>query len=478
MRSPELLEGGTRPLGSRKRTGNSPSQSPLSRLARSIDTFSSKLGTEVRERSADRRGRSPEGPGTRLAQRAFSPASRASRAVASPGAGSRLSTADFHLRSPESASGRATRSHRSGDISAAHAAYDRAFDVLASSAEALDRKHDAALGRALRKAQERCVELTRERDEARAQLAQAETEHCRLSLAAEHKEAEHHGWGQERAEILEENARLKRELRTAQEEVGKLQRTSVGARQEGEEHRARLERTVDAQRRELEAAEEQLGRAKSRGEDLGTRSRRQNETMFALMVDTVHMLFYLTDLLSALQALFYDPTPFVKLGSGKMLTRSASAERVGASYSRPLLSLSGGGYAGGGGQYTQHRFEVREGTSEQKELISALEKEVADAALRYTAIIQATSDSAQQAMRIVGMCGSSPTENEVSHLCDMWMDQDREHSQGLEWGEQRARFKEITRTMESKFAQLVKLKRVLGQTKAAKGTKKPKGTWA
>ena len=52
---------------------------------------------------------------------------------------------------------------------------------------------------------------------------------------------------------------------------------------------------------------------------------------FALMVDTVHMLFYLTDLLSALQALFYDPTPFVKLGSGKMLTRSASAERV-----RPL----------------------------------------------------------------------------------------------------------------------------------------------
>ena len=40
---------------------------------------------------------------------------------------------------------------------------------------------------------------------------------------------------------------------------------------------------------------------------------------------------------------------------------------VGASYSRPLLSLSGGGYAGGGGQYTQHRFEVRRAGAQENE---------------------------------------------------------------------------------------------------------------
>ena len=44
--------------------------------------------------------------------------------------------------------------------------------------------------------------------------------------------------------------------------------------------------------------------------------------------------------------------------------------------------------------------------------------------------------------------------------CGPWT---RLQKQGLEWGEQRARFKEITRTMESKFAQLVKLKRVRGR---------------
>ena len=34
-------------------------------------------------------------------------------------------------------------------------------------------------------------------------------------------------------------------------------------------------------------------------------------------------------------------------------------------------------------------LEVREGTNEQRELVHSLEKEVADAALRYTAVIQA-----------------------------------------------------------------------------------------
>jgi chemotaxis regulatin CheY-phosphate phosphatase CheZ len=110
-----------------------------------------------------------------------------------------------------------------------------------------------------------------------------------------------------------------------------------------------------------------------------------------------------------------------------------------------------------------------------------LEKEVADAALRYTAVIQATSDAAQRAMRIVGMCGSSPTEQEISNLCEMWMDQEnKETGDGgaIEWGEQRARFKDITRTMENKFAQLVKLKRVLTTAHAGKHAKpglKPKG---
>merc|ERR1719424_583535 len=85
---------------------------------------------------------------------------------------------DFHLRST-SASRRP-----STDVNAAHVAYDRAFDVLASSAEALDRKHDQALTRALRKAQDRCAELSRERDEARALLAKTEQDHARLSMAA------------------------------------------------------------------------------------------------------------------------------------------------------------------------------------------------------------------------------------------------------------------------------------------------------
>merc|ERR1719420_1464445 len=114
-----------------------------------------------------------------------------------------------------------------------------------------------------------------------------------------------------------------------------------------------MERTVEAQRREIEAHEEMIGRVRTRADEAEARIRRQNEAMFALMVDTVHMLFYLTDLLSAMQALFYDPTPFVKLGGGSRV-RSASASSVKPN---AVLSLTGGGFAGTGtGQHTAHRF--------------------------------------------------------------------------------------------------------------------------
>merc|ERR1719247_3204879 len=163
-------------------------------------------------------------------------------------------------------------------------------------------------------------------------------------MAASQRDAESAHAVSEREELSEEVARLKRELRAAQEEIGKLQRTSVSVRQDAEEGRGRLERAVEAQRRELEAHEEMIGRARTRADEAEARARRQNEAMFALMVDTVHMLFYLTDLLSAMQALFYDPTPFVKLGGGSRV-RSASASSVRGG-PQPLLSLSGGGYSG------------------------------------------------------------------------------------------------------------------------------------
>lgn len=365
---------------------------------------------------------------------------------------------------------------------------------------------DSALSLALEKSQERIDALQRERDEARRHAADQEAEVVKLTMLLERTESEQRALLEERQRELTEHQRSRREHREALEQVAALRSESHQSRSSSEEWRARLERLLQEQRQQIEALEEAGNRSQK---ELSERTRSSSELGDALVVclqERASLLHFVVDLLSALQALFYDPTPFASLrlvASGRQVkgagphgapgphgpygphgqpsstaarARSASRERL---YSRntnaaELASIQGGAVLDSGA------------AEDVRELVSSLEAEISDASQEFSAQVQRIIAEAELASRTIGLLRREHGEGDagVQSACAAWLEQERRRRDKLglpkncpvpciDWAEERAQYHMTTRSMETKFAQLHKLKRLLEVRVNAVARKKP-----
>ena len=109
------------------------------------------------------------------------------------------------------------------------------------------------------------------------------------------------------------------------------------------------------------------------------------------------------------------------------------------------------------------------GGEDLKELCSALEMEIAQASKAFTAQVQRVLAEAEQSARAVSAVHQP---GQQQRACGAWVEQEkrRKEKQGLpadravpsvDWQEERAQYLNTTRSMERKFAQLIKLRRLL-----------------
>ena len=109
------------------------------------------------------------------------------------------------------------------------------------------------------------------------------------------------------------------------------------------------------------------------------------------------------------------------------------------------------------------------GGEDLKELCSALEMEIAQASKAFTAQVQRVLAEAEQSARAVS---AVQQPGQQQRACGAWVEQEkrRKEKQGLgkdravpsvDWQEERAQYLSTTRSMERKFAQLIKLRRLL-----------------
>merc|ERR1712146_313174 len=107
------------------------------------------------------------------------------------------------------------------------------------------------------------------------------------------------------------------------------------------------------------------------------------------------------------------------------------------------------------------------------------ENEIGETSERYTSQVHRIVDEAEQCARTLrGAEGDAlgladrPNNRGVLHTCTAWVEQDRRRLEQLglpadclaprvDWAEERAQYHAVTRLMEAKFTQLMKLKQVL-----------------
>jgi ElaB/YqjD/DUF883 family membrane-anchored ribosome-binding protein len=338
--------------------------------------------------------------------------------------------------------------------------------------------------------------LQRERDDALHKLAQQEAECCRLTMLMERTEAENSALSEERQRHTEEVATVRRELREAVDQVSQYKAEAHNARMEMEETRSRFDRMMIDQRNQIESLEDAGNRASREVAEHNGRVTEYVEGLFSVLLERVGMQQFTIDLLSSIQSLFYDPTPFVTTppdfvppkrsrSSNQIRPRSASVDRFGR------------GLGGGGGSLyrsadtlelaknTQTRAEWREGIGDLRELINSLEREVSEASHEYSLMVQRIVSELERSVRVVGVFGVRPTDRDAVEVCNSWVESERKRrsrageedwNSRIDWVEERAQFHAATRVMEVKFAQLAKLKRVLvaRQSAISKAPKRPR----
>lgn len=263
-----------------------------------------------------------------------------------------------------------------------------------------------------------------------------------------------------------------------------------------EETRSRFDRMMVDQRNQIASLEDSSNRASREVAEHNGRVTEFVECLFSVLLERVGMQQFVVDLLSSIQSLFYDPTPFVTTqpdfvppkrtrNGNQMRPRSASVDRYGR------------GLGGGGGslyrsydtlelaKHTQSRAEWREGIGDLRELISSLEREVSEASHEYSLMVQRIVGELERSVRVVGVFGVRPTDRDALEVCNSWVESERkrrarsgddEWNSRIDWVEERSQFHAATRVMEVKFAQLAKLKRVLvaRQGAIAKAPKRPR----
>lgn len=346
---------------------------------------------------------------------------------------------------------------------------------------------------ALNQSQDRALQLQREHDEMLHRSVQSEAEVVRLTMIMERSEAENRALVEEKQHILRDLQSVRREHREALDQLATLKSEAHKSRTASEEYRDRFEQIVGEQRKQIEALEEAGGRT---SHELAEQNRYVADfgaSLYTCLGERSELLKFVVDLLTALQALFYNPTPFLaeRIAPGEpRRPRSADvSHRRCESCPRSPGVVGVRSAAFGRGQHAQHRQEWREGLSDVKALIRALEGEIADASRELTSQVQRVVREAEAAAqgllparggesRPVVAPGASGDLGQALRVCTRWIEQEqrRRSKQGLErhdlaprlcWDEERLRYQEVSRVMESKFAQLAKLQRVLATRQGA-----------
>eukprot|EP00747_Dinoflagellata_sp_TGD_P164239 gnl/TRDRNA2_/TRDRNA2_183888_c0_seq1.p1 gnl/TRDRNA2_/TRDRNA2_183888_c0~~gnl/TRDRNA2_/TRDRNA2_183888_c0_seq1.p1 ORF type:complete len:603 (-),score=87.19 gnl/TRDRNA2_/TRDRNA2_183888_c0_seq1:64-1785(-) len=401
-----------------------------------------------------------------------------------------------------------------------------------SLAMALERSQDrgAALHRDLMGAHRQEAELRRQLSDQDGEIRRLkvllerwEGEAGRLAGLVEHSEAQQRMLTEEKQTALNDLQKARREHRDALEQIAALTADLHQSRLASEDCRSSFERLVSDQRHQIEVLEDTSRIATCDLEKYNHRASEFGEALFTCLYERTALLQFLVDLLTALQSLFYDPTPFVKAStlSGnvsslsipiqsqsitKARPRSASAERGcgprqnGCSVCGSIPPVAPGGialYQSGprppcrdiqarGAARNVNCMDWREGLQELRELIRSLEGEISEASNHFSTQAKRMIDEAEKSSQALGLqrcndvSGSTlasladrPTDWSAMRVSNAWVEQERERriKQGVpteslaprvDWVEERAAYQATTKSMETKFAQLAKLKRVLG----------------
>lgn len=247
-----------------------------------------------------------------------------------------------------------------------------------------------------------------------------------------------------------------------------------------EEKRQRFERIISEQREQIEALQEANGLAERELQDRGTQSSDMETALFSCLQERTALLQFMVDLLSALQTLFYDPTPFTRLrlrspsptpGGANCAGRRRAASRETWHRHSGCYACASSDWVPAAGQPLDRSLKDLQvsGSEDLKELCSALEGEIAQASQAFSAQVQRVLAEAEQSARAVSTVHQP---GQQMRACGAWVEQEkrRKEKQGLpadravpsvDWGEERAQYLTTTRAMETKFAQLIKLRRLL-----------------
>ncbi|CAL1132566.1 unnamed protein product [Cladocopium goreaui] len=347
---------------------------------------------------------------------------------------------------------------------------------------------DNALGLALERSQDHIEALQRERDEAQRKAAEQEAEVLRLTMLVERSEARRSAnmlasaWSLSKflRRELTEVQRLRRENREARDQLVALRTEVNQTRGNSEEKRQRFERIISEQREQIEALQEANGLAERELQDRGTQSSDMETALFSCLQERTALLQFMVDLLSALQTLFYDPTPFTRLrlrspsptpGGANCAGRRRAASRETWHRHSGCYACASSDWVPAAGQPLDRSLKDLQvsGSDDLKELCSALEGEIAQASQAFSAQVQRVLAEAEQSARAVSTVHQP---GQQMRACGAWVEQEkrRKEKQGLpadravpsvDWGEERAQYLTTTRAMETKFAQLIKLRRLL-----------------
>eukprot|EP00930_Biecheleria_cincta_P095678 TRINITY_DN8761_c1_g1_i1.p1 TRINITY_DN8761_c1_g1~~TRINITY_DN8761_c1_g1_i1.p1 ORF type:complete len:540 (+),score=112.54 TRINITY_DN8761_c1_g1_i1:31-1650(+) len=375
-----------------------------------------------------------------------------------------------------------------------------------SSMYSKQQPRDSALALALERSQDLIDALQRDRDEAVRRADEQEVEVNRLVIRVERAEAGHRAALEERQHELSDVQRLRREHRDALDQLASLRAEVAQSRHESEDMRSRLERMVTDQRQQIDELEEAGNRAERELQERSTRSSDVETALYTCLQERTALLQFLVDLLTALQTLFYDPTPFARLRLPQQGSQSQSPPPAGAGAAGWIQSSGGaaqqgrqrsrcysrehrhsGCYAcGPTGPHPGHTGwtqrtgaspepglkEAASGAEDLRDLCASLEAEIAQASQSFSDQVQRVVLEAEQSARAVNAAPQQPSLQQQFRACAAWVEQERRRreKQGLppdravpavDWSEERARYQTTTRSMETKFAQLAKLRRLL-----------------
>jgi len=364
-------------------------------------------------------------------------------------------------------------------------------------------QRDSALTQALERSQDRIELLKRERDEASAlrdqacsRVASQEAEMKRITALMERSEAEQRRLAQERQrevdELRHEAAELersRREQKEAHDQFTLLQAEARQSRATSEEWRARFERLMKDQRLHIESLEES---GKRTMRDLSDQTRHAvefGEALYTCLHERAALLDFVVDLLTALQSLFYNPTPFTSLEAWVQQQalagrRSSGSRGRSTSAERQHSHRHSGCYACRWNEKSARLSELR-GEADLQELVVALRSEIGAASKEYSMQVQRIASEAEKNAQILGIsrnsgaavdagapAGTKSSDHGVFRTCLEWISEDRRRRevQGapadslapfVDWAEERSQYKAATHAMETKFEQLSKLKKVL-----------------